>query len=165
MMSSVHFLHYFDKELKNGKYAKESYKAQGASVTIRGETRAYTVLEELKNCLERNPQVYKIYIHWNGHGSVVMEPRDSGAWMCAQNESIHIEDLMEKINAHAENVNLPKFDSPTHVHNGHPCHNCKIKAIVGKRWTCIKCPNLNLCNACHNKGHEHSMFVEDVKGI
>merc|ERR1712166_809715 len=102
-MSSVNFLHYYDKELKNGSYAKDSYKAQGASVTIRGETRAYTVLEELKNCLERNPQVYKIHIHFNGHGTVVASPRDSGAWVCAQNEYIHIEDVMDKINEHAKN--------------------------------------------------------------
>ena len=52
------------------------------------------------------------------------------------------------------------------VHHGYKCDHCGSEPIVGGRWKCQECQDLDLCDSCHLKDYmahsrSHSMsFIE-----
>ncbi len=37
------------------------------------------------------------------------------------------------------------------------CDGCAMAPLIGQRYHCATCGNYDLCSACENKGHEHSL--------
>ena len=53
--------------------------------------------------------------------------------------------------------NLKKiFEGTAYV--GVSCSQCGEKTIVGKRFTCLTCRNIDLCEKCEAEGHKHAMI-------
>jgi hypothetical protein len=74
VFSSCYFLEYW----------KGKDKSIGHGIQLKGEANKWTVLHHLKETLKNNNKAYKIYIHFNGHGSLSDNgTEECGAWMCA----------------------------------------------------------------------------------
>ncbi|TPX37620.1 hypothetical protein SmJEL517_g00750 [Synchytrium microbalum] len=56
------------------------------------------------------------------------------------------------------------------VHHGYKCDSCGSEPIVGGRWKCLQCDELDLCDPCHLKdylGHSssHSMTLIETPEV
>ena len=64
------------------------------------------------------------------------------------------------------------YDTVTHVHHGYSCDNCNTIPILGTRYSCITCPEYDLCMFCysirlelHSETHEFRPFIVPVAEI
>lgn len=48
------------------------------------------------------------------------------------------------------------------IHVGTTCSGCRKSPLVGKRWTCQVCPELELCDSCYSQGVHGLDSSEDI---
>lgn len=44
---------------------------------------------------------------------------------------------------------IPREDLANELHSGYKCDGCEIEPIVGTRWHCTECEELDFCEACY----------------
>lgn len=59
--------------------------------------------------------------------------------------------MLRRLTSHAKHV-AARYQSKRHVHEDSLCAGCGASPIVGAKWTCHVCAQLDLCDACYALG-------------
>eukprot|EP00026_Physarum_polycephalum_P009705 Phypoly_transcript_09839.p1 GENE.Phypoly_transcript_09839~~Phypoly_transcript_09839.p1 ORF type:complete len:414 (+),score=87.84 Phypoly_transcript_09839:45-1286(+) len=86
-------------------------------------------------------------------------PNELSAIPAALQDTPEYKELMELLKAQQpEKANnervIPSETLTTDAHQGYKCDGCEVEPIVGTRWHCAECPEVDLCDACHTQETE-----------
>ena len=88
----------------------------------------------------------------------ISQLKDDIKKIVSQNTKIIKEKLMtEIINKIKTQSNINKPNQQLTIHEGIACSQCNKCPIKGKRYKCIKCKDINLCEECENK-KQHDIY-------
>jgi len=73
--------------------------------------------------------------------------------------------LMKRKNEqeHTKNERVIDKISNTSRHEGYKCDSCETEPIVGVRWKCLDCQELDLCALCKENGFEKAGHLKTHK--
>jgi len=71
--------------------------------------------------------------------------------------------LVKMKSDHMQKKNERVIDKNTTRHEGYKCDSCDTEPIVGVRWKCSECQELDLCTQCKESGFEKDGHLRSHK--